>query len=226
MKPSTFDPFPFSFGGPTLNRRHLLAGAGAGALAALTPRRAGAVLSIDINQGNIQPMPIALPDFVAGTPAEAETARNVTAVITNDLQRSGLFAPIDPQAYIEKITNTDAVPRFADWRIINAQALATGRLTASGRRPAESRIPPVGCVRRPAARRQAILHLARQLAAHRPHHRRRDLPDAHRREGLFRQPHRVRRRDRAEATSASSGWRSWTRTASACAISRAATSWC
>ena len=90
------------------------------------------MLSIDINQGNIQPMPIALPDFVAGTPGEAEMARNVTSVITADLQRSGLFAPINPQAYIEKITNTDAVPRFADWRAINAQALATGRLTRQG----------------------------------------------------------------------------------------------
>ena len=62
----------------------------------------------------------------------AETARNVTAVITNNLQRSGLFAPINPPAFIEKITNTDAVPRFADWRAINAQALVTGRITRQG----------------------------------------------------------------------------------------------
>ena len=65
-------------------------------------------------------------------PADAEIARSVTGVITNNLQRTGLFAPIDPAAFIEKITNTDAVPRFPDWRAINAQALVTGRITRQG----------------------------------------------------------------------------------------------
>ncbi len=113
-------------------RRGLLAGAGAGALLAAAARPAGAVLRIDVNQGNVQPIPIALPDFLPGTTADTETARNVTGVITNNLQRSGLFAPINPQAFTEKITNSDAVPRFADWRVINAQALVTGRMTMQG----------------------------------------------------------------------------------------------
>jgi TolB protein len=115
-------------------RRRLLAlGAGATAGALLASRRpARAVLRIDITQGNIQPMPIALPDFVAGGPADAEVAGNVTGIITANLRRCGLFAPIDPAAYIEKIVNVDAVPRFPDWRAINAQALVTGRLTRQG----------------------------------------------------------------------------------------------
>jgi TolB protein len=125
-----------------LNRRHLLIGAGAGAIAVATVRPAAAVLRLDITQGNIQPMPIALPDFVDGGPADVEVARNVTAIITANLQRSGLFAPIDPAAYVEKIVNTDAVPRFADWRVINAQALVTGRMTRQndGRLKAEFRL--------------------------------------------------------------------------------------
>ena len=66
----------------------------------------------------------------------------MTQVITNNLRRSGLFAPIDPEAYIEKICNIDAVPRFADWRAINAQALVTGRVTrqADGRLKTEFRL--------------------------------------------------------------------------------------
>ena len=44
-------------------RRHLLAGVSAGAaLAAASP--AAAVLRLDVTQGNVQPMPIALPDFL------------------------------------------------------------------------------------------------------------------------------------------------------------------
>ena len=48
--------------------------------------------------------------------------------MTNNLRRSGLFAPIDQQAYIEKIVNIDSMPRFQDWKTINAQALVTGRI--------------------------------------------------------------------------------------------------
>jgi len=113
-----------------LSRRHLLtlgAGAAAGALAGLLPRPAAAVLKLDVTQGNMQPMPIALPDFVGVALPDPAMARSVTQIITSNLQRSGLFAPIDQAAYIEKITNIDQV-RFPDWRQINAQALVTGRL--------------------------------------------------------------------------------------------------
>jgi TolB protein len=87
-------------------------------------------------------MPIALPDFVGTGPQDGEVGRNVTHVITANLRRSGLFAPIDPAAYIERIANIDSLPRFADWRTINAQALVTGRLTrqTDGRLKAEFRL--------------------------------------------------------------------------------------
>src|SRR6266849_3887887 len=108
-----------------LTRRRLLAGA-AGIAAAGMIRPAGAVLRLEVTEGNVQPVPIAIPDFLGGSPADSELARSISQVITADLRRSGLFAPIDPAAYIEKIANADAVPRFADWRVINAQALVTG----------------------------------------------------------------------------------------------------
>ncbi|MGA8990375.1 MAG: Tol-Pal system beta propeller repeat protein TolB [Rhodoplanes sp.] len=127
------------------SRRGLLAAtaaAGAGALLGLPLRPAHAVLSIDVTQGNVQPLPIALPDFVAGSPADFEQARAITQIITADLKRSGLFAPIDPSAYLEKITTIDTVPRFPDWRAINAQGLVTGRITRQpdGRLKAEFRL--------------------------------------------------------------------------------------
>jgi TolB protein len=120
----------------------LCAGAAAFGAAGLSPRLASAALKLQVTEGNFQPMPIALPDFVGGSPADSEVSRNVTGIITNNLRRSGLFAPIDPQAYIEKISNPDAVPRFPDWRAINAQALVTGRVTRQqdGRLKAEFRL--------------------------------------------------------------------------------------
>ena len=125
-----------------IDRRIVLTGAGAIAMALLAPRPAAAVLRIDVTQGTVQPLPIALPDFVGVSPTDIETARNISQVISANLKRSGLFAPVDPAAFIEKITNVDAVPRFPDWRAINAQALVTGRITrqSDGRLKAEFRL--------------------------------------------------------------------------------------
>jgi TolB protein len=124
-----------------LTRRQVIAGAGAGAFVAAT-QPASAVLKLDITQGNVQPIPIALPDFLPGAPAESTISRDITNIIAANLQRSGLFAPINPAAYIEKISNTDAVPRFSDWRAINAQALVVGRITRQndGRLKSEFRL--------------------------------------------------------------------------------------
>jgi TolB protein len=113
-------------------RRVLIAGGAAAAVAGLRVAPARAALRLDITRGTVQPMPIALPEFIAGSPGDVEMARTVTQVITNDLGHSGLFAPIDPAAYIERIANFDAVPRFPDWRAINAQALVTGRVARQG----------------------------------------------------------------------------------------------
>jgi len=106
------------------------------ALAAVQPARAQ--LEIDITQGVVEPMPIAITDFVSSGSQGAEIA----AVVAADLKRSGLFKPIDKGAFIEKVSNPDVAPRFNDWTVINAQALVTGRVSqeADGRLRAEFRL--------------------------------------------------------------------------------------
>ncbi len=108
----------------------------------LSREAAFAQTRLQVECGNIQPIPIAIPNFVPGSPADNEAAAGVTQVITNNLKRSGLFAPIDPAAYIERITNIDVPPQFQSWRTINAQALVTGRVTRQpdGRLKAEFRL--------------------------------------------------------------------------------------
>ncbi len=122
-------------------RRVLTLGALAGGLT-LSARHAAAVVRLDVTQGNFQPLPIAISDFMGGATTDNDTALGVTQIITADLKRSGLFAPIDPAAFLEKITSVDAVPHFPDWRTINAQALASGRVTrqSDGRLKAEFRL--------------------------------------------------------------------------------------
>jgi TolB protein len=62
-------------------------------------------------------------------------------VVANDLKSSGLFIPIDQAAFIEQGLGPDRMPRFEDWRVVNAQALAVGRIGASeGKLKAEFRL--------------------------------------------------------------------------------------
>ena len=88
---------------------------------------ANAALEVDLNKGVVQPIPIAITDFLGANPRDQQTAAQVAGVIRGDLERSGLFAPLDPRSYIEKIANFSSIPRFGDWRTINAQGLVTGQ---------------------------------------------------------------------------------------------------
>src|SRR5260370_8056185 len=108
-----------------LTRRGVVCTGAAAGIAALSTSRLRA----------IEPIAIALPDFLAGAPGVAELASLIPEIITGSLKRSGLFAPIDPAAFIEKITSFDAIPHYTDWRAINAQALVTGRFTRLPHRP-------------------------------------------------------------------------------------------
>lgn len=114
-----------------LNRRQMISGMAAlGALAG--SRSAFAQKRIIVPEGDFAPLPIAIPNFAAGTPGDTEVGVGVTQVITNNLKRSGLFAPIDQAAFLEKQINIDAAPNFNNWKSVNAQALVTGRMTRQG----------------------------------------------------------------------------------------------
>ena len=131
----------FSLSSQPINRRKFLIGA-AGAALLLSPRFANAQTKLQITEGNVAPLPIAIPNFVPGTPGDTQVGSDVAGVITNNLKRSGLFAPIDPAAFIERITNSDLAPNFQNWKAINAQALVVGRTTRQndGRLKADFRL--------------------------------------------------------------------------------------
>ena len=100
-----------------------------GATGLAIPSAARAEIEVNVNRGDVQPLPVAVPAF-AGGPSGAEIAQ----VITANLQRSGLFRPLDPAGYIERDLTTAVQPRFADWKQINAQALVNGQVTVEGGR--------------------------------------------------------------------------------------------
>ena len=100
----------------------------AAALALALAAPAGA-LELDLTRGNTQPIRIAVTDFTGPTAQEVQLGRDISGVVEADLKRSGLFAPVEKAAFIEKVGNFDMTPRFDDWKVINAEALVTGRVT-------------------------------------------------------------------------------------------------
>src|SRR5471030_2214740 len=100
-------------------KRFLILFAALAALSAASP--AYAALQVDVTQGNAQPLPIAIPDFLPAGPGDNQAGANIAAVVRADLERSGLFRPIDPKAFVDHITNINIVPGFANWRVISAQ---------------------------------------------------------------------------------------------------------
>jgi len=90
---------------------------------------ARAELRIDITQGKVDPLPVAISDFSGSDGESAQIGRDIAAVISANLERSGLFAPIDKSAFIQQNVSLSALPRFGDWRIINAQALVHGAVS-------------------------------------------------------------------------------------------------
>jgi TolB protein len=101
-----------------------------------------AQLSIDINKGFVRPMPIAITSFQGATGSDAKTGKDMAGVVAADLERSGLFRPIDERAFIQDAKSLLNGPRFSDWRLINADALVQGSLQtqADGRLRVEFRL--------------------------------------------------------------------------------------
>ena len=110
---------------------------------AVLPGMARADVEIDVNQGEVRPLPIAIPAFT-GASRGAEMAQ----VIAGNLDRSGLFAPIDGAAFPERNLDIGIQPDFAGWKAISAQALINGAITVEADGNAAGTTPPKYTMRR------------------------------------------------------------------------------
>lgn len=99
---------------------------------------AQAPIRAEVNEGVIAPLPIAIDIESSGS----DLGDKITKVVMADLERSGFFKPIDPNAFIEQSVGIDATPTFASWKTINAQALANGvaRVDGEGRLQVDFRL--------------------------------------------------------------------------------------
>ena len=92
------------------------------AITVLIVAPARAEITVDITQGNVEPLPIAVPDFVANGEAARRFSADIAGVVAADLERSGLFKPIDKRAFIAQPDGLAVTPRFNNWKPLNGSS--------------------------------------------------------------------------------------------------------
>jgi TolB protein len=93
------------------------------------PAASEAPLEVEITQGVLRAIPIAIPELLGDDP---RLGKDIADVVAADLESSGLFRPLDRASFIERVRDPNVQPRFADWRAIGAQAVMVGRLVRAG----------------------------------------------------------------------------------------------
>jgi TolB protein len=93
----------------------------------------------EVTGGQPRPRPIAVPEFMGEDP---RLGLEVADVVAADLERSGLFRPLDRASFLERPRDLNVAPRFGDWRAISAEGVVVGRVSrlADGRVQAEFRL--------------------------------------------------------------------------------------
>ncbi len=89
-------------------------------------------LRIDITQGNTEPIPIALLKFNSEKSEGDKISSDIKKVISNNLQRSGLFQILPSRLFFGDKILFDEKPIFSDWKLSTAQGLVHGRISVEG----------------------------------------------------------------------------------------------
>ena len=104
-------------------------------LALFNANIAHGLIEVDITRGNLDPLPIAVSPLHVDPKSEnfkdikiKDLGDAVSSVIEKNFKSTGLFNPLNKDAFVQKPDIAHLKPRFEDWRLITAQALVTGKL--------------------------------------------------------------------------------------------------
>ncbi len=99
------------------------------ALLAISVASRAADLTIEINRGNDNPLPIAVVPF--SWQAGFSVPEDVSRIIERDLHRSGQFAPIPREDMISR-PNSSREVYFGDWKSLGVDYILVGKLGLNG----------------------------------------------------------------------------------------------
>ena len=104
----------------------------------LIPTKSFALIEVDITRGNLNPLPIAVSPLSIDNDSKQNFEKilkkknigsEISSVIENNLKISGLFNPLNKDAFLQAPDIANLKPRFEDWNLIKAQALITGKVS-------------------------------------------------------------------------------------------------
>jgi len=87
-------------------------------------------LRIEVTEGVVEPLPFAVPRFIAENAAAEPFARDITRLIAANLANTRLFREVPENAFVTQVTNFASPVQYGDWQAVNAQALITGAVQA------------------------------------------------------------------------------------------------
>ncbi len=105
--------------------------------------KANSLIEIDITRGNLDPLPIAVSPLFQDDNSKKNSKNElkienvgseISSVVENNLKTSGLFNPLNKEAFLQKPDIAHLKPRFEDWALIKAQALITGKVTIENKK--------------------------------------------------------------------------------------------
>jgi TolB protein len=88
-------------------------------------------LEVTLTQGSVKPTPIAVTELYSKNSQLIKVGKNISSVISDNLERSGLFLPIDKRSFIQDNKSLSNQPRFEDWKLIKAQHLVSGKISTN-----------------------------------------------------------------------------------------------
>ena len=101
------------------------------------PFKVNALIEVDITRGNLNPLPIAVSPMSIDENSRSnfekilnkkDIGSEISIVVEKNLKTTGLFNPLNKDAFLQAPDIANLKPRFEDWNLIKAQALITGKV--------------------------------------------------------------------------------------------------
>ena len=93
------------------------------------------LIEVDITRGNLDPLPIAVSPLHVDVQSDnyqdikvKGLGESISSVVEKNFRSTGLFNPLNKDAFVQKPDIAHLKPRFEDWSLITAQALVTGKI--------------------------------------------------------------------------------------------------
>ena len=104
----------------------------------LMPIKSFGLIEVDITRGNLSPLPLAVSPLSIDEKSrksfkellkKENIGLEISSIVENNLRTSGLFNPLNKDAFLQAPDIANLKPRFEDWNLIKAQALITGKVS-------------------------------------------------------------------------------------------------